>query len=140
MRPIDVALTEYYTAEGSGMEDNPEVLKYFDSMGLDGKKLHDSTAWCSAFMNYCHIKTRYKHSGELNARSWLSIGNKVNVPKLGDVCIFWREDPYLWKGHVGFYINETEYSIRLLGGNQQNMVQIINYPKKRLLDIRRPVK
>jgi hypothetical protein len=57
----------------------------------------------------------------------------VQKPQLGDIVVFWREKKDSWKGHVGFYINETNTHINVLGGNQNNMVCIKPYPKSRLL-------
>jgi hypothetical protein len=43
-----------------------------------------------------------------------------------------------WKGHVGFYVGETAKSIKTLGGNQSNAVNIRHYSKSRVLGFRRP--
>ena len=135
MKLLSIAFKEYGIQEISGAEDNPEVIKYFNAIGFDGSKLKDETAWCSAFINYCAKKAGLEYTGKLNARSWMSIGAKVEKGKeqLGDVVIFWRESPDSWKGHVGIYINETKKTIFVLGGNQSNQVNIKQYPKSRFL-------
>ena len=134
---IETALTQIYTKEIKGIKDNIEILKYFDIMGIDGAKMKDETAWCSAFANWVAIKAGRESSGALNARSWLNVGKRVDDPKQGDVVVFWRERRNSWKGHVAFFIRETPTHIYVLGGNQGNQVSIIPYRKNRLLQYRR---
>ena len=134
---INIALGEVGTKEILGADDNPEVLKYFNYIGFDGKKLKDETAWCSAFVNWVCKKCDLDYSHKLNARSWLKVGVKTENPEKGDVVVFWREKKDSWKGHVGFFIKETESFIYVLGGNQNNQVKISAYPKSRLLEYRK---
>ncbi len=134
MSILKIALSQYGIKEIPGTKDNPEILKYFEELGFDGKKLHDETSWCSAFINWCAKKSGLTYSGKLTARSWLKVGCKVNNPRLGDIVVFWREKPESWKGHVGIYIREDENYIYVLGGNQNNKVNITAYPKSRLLN------
>jgi uncharacterized protein (TIGR02594 family) len=77
------------------------------------------------------------HSGKLNARSWLTVGGETSEPEVGDIVVLWRESPTSWKGHVGFYVRETEHLIFVLGGNQHNQVGINGYGKHRLLGYRK---
>lgn len=131
---LEIALSQYGIAEIPGREHNPEVLKYFDATDYEGASwITDETAWCSAFANWVAMMAGMERTGALNARSWLKIGEVVHDPIPGDVVVFWRESPDSWKGHVGFYINETKDGIWVLGGNQGNRVTIHAYPKKRLL-------
>jgi uncharacterized protein (TIGR02594 family) len=134
---IKIALNQIGIKEIVGSLDNPEVLKYFDDIGFDGKTLKDETAWCSAFVNWVAQEAGQSTSCKLNARSWLKVGQKVSKPIQGDVVVFWRESPSSWKGHVAFFIRETRSWIYVLGGNQNNSVSIKAYPKKRLLQYRR---
>ncbi|MDY8137550.1 TIGR02594 family protein [Aquimarina sp. 2201CG5-10] len=133
---FDKALSQFGIKEITGENDNPEVLKYFNELGFDGEKLKDETAWCSAFVNWCCKTTGYPYSGKLNARSWLNIGNETTLPKLGDIAVFWRENKNSWKGHVAFFIRETKDFVYVLGGNQNNRVNIKAYPKNRVLQFR----
>ncbi|WP_459211416.1 TIGR02594 family protein [Aquimarina rhabdastrellae] len=140
MNLIQKALTQYGVKETIGPKDNPQIVAYFDEIGFDGAKLHDETAWCSAFVNWVAKTTNYPYSGKLNARSWLSIGQSTDTPTLGDLVILWRESPRSWKGHVGFYIKETARYVYILGGNQNNSVCIKAYPKSRVLDYKKLLK
>ena len=130
---INKAFSQFGIREIRGEKDNPEIIKYFDCIGFDGSKLKDETAWCSAFANWVCKESGANYSGKLNARSWLNVGTKIKDPEIGDIVVLWRESVDSWKGHVGFFINQTEDVIYILGGNQSNQVSIRSYPKERLL-------
>jgi len=130
------ALSQYGVKEIVGGQHNEAILNYFKEIGHSWVK-DDETAWCSAFANWACKMEGYQNSGALNARSWLHIGNRTEHPQVGDIVVFWRGNKDGWQGHVGFYINETEDYINVLGGNQGNKVQISAYAKHRLLQYRR---
>lgn len=137
MKLIKTALSQYGVKEVKGSKDHPQILNYFNSLGFDGAKLKDETAWCSAFANWVAKTAGYEYSKKLNARSWLSTGTSTDTPQPGDIVVLWREDPNSWKGHVGFYVKQSKRYVYVLGGNQANSVCIKAYPKNRLLDYRR---
>ena len=140
MTPVEFAFTEYFgEKEVKGQKDNPAILDLFNHLGYPGNKLKDETAWCAAFVNYCLSKTGHNHSAKLNARSLLDVGEDVIDPMFGDIVVLWRESPQSWKGHVGFFIRERRGWIYVLGGNQNNEVNITAYSKNRLLGYRRPM-
>lgn len=129
-------LSNYGLSEIVGAKHNPEIVAFFAEIGFDWVK-DDETAWCSASLNYFAKKHYYERSGKLDARSWLKVGELVLEPELGDVVVFWRESPESWKGHVGLYINHNDKYIWTLGGNQNNSISIVAYPRERLLGYRR---
>ena len=133
---LNHALSQYGVEEIPGSRHNPTIVQYSKDIGYSGI-INDETAWCSIFANWCAQKAGLESSGKLNARSWLKVGEVVEQPQAGDVVIFWRSSPKSWKGHVGFYINESRTHIYCLGGNQQNRVCILAYDKSRLLGYRR---
>jgi uncharacterized protein (TIGR02594 family) len=134
---LKLAFTQYGIREIPGpQENNPEILKYFKEIGHDWVQ-DDEKAWCSAFTNWICKSVGYAWSGELNARSWLATGFATTTPVPGDIVVLWRESITSWKGHVGFYINHDDSNIWVLGGNQNNSVNIAPYPIGRLLEYRR---
>lgn len=133
---IYTAMTQAGIKEFAGMDDNPEVLKYFNEIGYDGAKLKDETSWCAAFINWVMKQCGQPITGQLNARSWLDWGVPISMPQTGDVVIFWRNSPTSWMGHVGLYLREDSQYIYVLGGNQGNQVGIAPYHKSRLLGYR----
>lgn len=135
MEPYQLALQFYGLKEIAGKEHEKEILEFFKTTGYDIDS--DETSWCSAFVNYCNIMTQKEHSGSLTARSWLKEGVPVKEPKLGDVVVLWRVSPNSWQGHVGYFINKIGDQIFILGGNQDNQVNIKPYQESRLLGYRR---
>ena len=131
------ALSQYGVSEIVGDQHNKKVLEYFKEVGHEWVK-NDELAWCAAFVGWCLSKEGYDHSGKLNARSYLQIGQRTEHPKLGDIVVLWRVKEDSIYGHVGFYVNEDENYIYVLGGNQKNQVNILPYRKSRLLQYRRP--
>ena len=137
MKQLDKALSQYGIKEVTGAKDNPEIIKYFDALGFDGEKLKDETSWCAAFANWVLKECDLPYQKTLNARSFLKLGEEVFTPRIGDVVVFWRESRSSWKGHVAFFIKETNEHVYVLGGNQGNKVGINAYRKERLLSYRR---
>lgn len=133
---INIALGEFGIREIPGKQDNPEVLKFFNDLGFDGKALKDETAWCAAYANWVLFKADLKGSGKLNARSLLTVGEPTTTPEKGDIVVLWRKSPEDWRGHTGFFIRETKNWVYILGGNQGNRVSIQAYPKSRVLAYR----
>lgn len=133
-----VAMGEYGTQEWTGIEHNPEVMKYFHDIGHKWVK-DDETAWCAAFVNWCALKSGYKGTGKLNARSFMDIGVKV-YGNQGDIVVLWRINPDSPYGHVGLLVYKDEHFVWLLGGNQGNQINITKYPVGRVLGYRRLAK
>ena len=135
-KAFEIALGEYGIKEIVGNNDNPEVMKYYHEIGHEWVK-HDELAWCAAFVNWCLLKAELEHTGKLNARSFLSIGEQTKVPQIGDIVVLWRIKKDSSYGHVAFFVREAENYIYMLGGNQSNQVCISKYPKTQLLEYRR---
>lgn len=135
LKAFEVALGEYDVTEWSSGH-NPEVMKYFHETGFSEIK-SDEISWCSAFACWCNMKAGMSHPKSLVARDWLSWGDEVFEPKLGDITVFWRNDPKGWQGHVGRFIRQNGSRIWVLGGNQSNKVCIDDYSGGELLGYRR---
>ena len=143
MNPFDVAQRFAGITEIDGIMDNPIVLTM---LKLDNEwPEHDEVPWCSAFTNFIAWMCRLPRSKSLRARSWLEIGQAVELgsARPGDVVILNRaggpQDPTIIDapGHVGFYAGKEYGFIEVLGGNQSNQVKVSRYPVDRILGIRR---
>lgn len=134
---LETGLKEFGIKEIPGDSHNSRILEYFKACGHSWVK-DDETAWCSAYINYVAIVKGFTHSGKLNARSWLNVGNHVILGKHkpGHIAVFWRNSLDSVWGHVGIYVAEDENFYYILGGNQGNKVQISPYRKERLLGFR----
>ena len=103
---------------------------------------HDEVAWCAAFVGHCLEKAGFASTRKLNARSYLTWGEKVAGPeqaKEGDIVVFTRGSNTA-QGHVAFFLMATGSQIEVLGGNQSDGVTVARYAKSRLLGIRRPLR
>ena len=107
---------------GEGNE--PQVLEYLAATSNLGRSAasKDETPWCSAFVNWCLKQAEYEGTNHALARSWLDWGQEIETPRRGCIVVFQREQKF---GHVGFYLEETETEIKVLGGNQQNRETLI---------------
>lgn len=98
--------------------------------------------WCAGFINFVLDKAGYESTGDLLASSYHNYGIKVKTPIPGDIVLLKREGGS--GRHVAFFygyniINGVKY-IQLLGGNQNNAVNIKSYPLQKVVEYRRPIK
>jgi uncharacterized protein (TIGR02594 family) len=139
---MKIAIPEIGAKEWADPGENPRILEYLRSTDL-GSPLtsSDETDWCSAFVNWCMEKAEYEGTSSARARSWLNWGKAIAIPVRGCIVVFRRDcpngNPNIC-GHVGFFLGETATQIKLLGGNQDNAVNVRNYAKSRLLGYRLP--
>lgn len=130
-----VAVLELGQTGVSGAVHNPRILQYFHDIGHKWVK-DDETAWCAAFLNWCLLQAGYKHTGKLNARSFLDYGKPTQEPKAGDIAVLWRISPSSIYGHVGFYLFHDKTHVYLLGGNQKNAVSAQKFTLSQVLTYR----
>jgi len=106
----------------------------------------DAVPWCSAFVNYIAYLLGLNRTRSLRARSWLNerIVTQFDARVGFDLVILKRgrgnqPGPEVIKapGHVGFFAGHTDKYVRILGGNQNNSVNISYYKKSRILGIRK---
>lgn len=127
------------TKELKGSADNPRVMEMYRTVGHDWVE-HDETAWCAAFVGFCLEKADCRSTRKLNARSYLTWGEKVagvEQAREGDVVVFTR-GPRSTEGPVAFFLKAVGAQVEVLGGNQSDAVAVARYPKSRIIGIRRP--
>jgi len=141
-----------------GKDNNPQIVAM---LSLDNSwAVEDEIPWCSAFANYVCWLLRLPRSKSLAARSWLDVGHSVNFvdAEVGfDIVILKRgggnqPGPEVRKaqGHVGFFggwsdevlidyatLDTTPKYVKVLGGNQNNEVNVSTYGSERILGIHR---
>ena len=130
--------------EVPGKRDNAQILTM---LHLDGTwPEHDEVPWCSAFTNYVAWLLRLPRSKSLAARSWLTVGAAIHLPRaqIGfDVVVLSRgsnspgPEVLSAPGHVGFYSGQGAGKVALLGGNQGDSVSVAEFPVNRVLGVRR---
>lgn len=95
----------------------------------------DEVPWCGAFVADCLLTGAGIKPVKISARAkaWSSWGVPCE-PIVGSVAVFGRQGG----GHVGFVTGETTTHLRILGGNQSNMVNESMLAKNRLIGCRWP--
>lgn len=137
IRVLNEAVKYMGMKEIPGELHNQEIIKMFkDASGAD--IADDETPWCAAFVGAVLERSGIPSSGKLHARSYQTYGLPTDEkPCVGDIVVLWRESTKSWKGHVGFYMGQSETHVYMLGGNQGNQVCVAPYSKSRLLTIRK---
>lgn len=132
-----IAREEIGVKEVTGRGSNSRIIEYHKATELMAS--NDMTPWCSAFVNWVCDQAGIPKTNKANARSWLLWGEKITEPEIGDIVILSRGSSS-WQGHVGFVAEKpTSLSpfIKVLGGNQDDSVNISPYMKARVLGYRR---
>lgn len=124
-----------------------ELTALFDfvDMKQDGKYPGNADPedqpWCAQFISAVLAKCGIKPSDQTWwARSYRHWGRSLFGPVYGAVAVVERGPVY---GHVGFVVGKTDRSTQsplwILGGNQDNMVKLSLFPRKRFITFRYPV-
>ena len=128
------AIKHIGTKEIVGKQHNKKILAWAEAIGLKSVYTNDEIPWCGLFIAYCcHAQGLDVVKHPLWALNWNKFGNVAQVPMLGDVLTFTRNGG----GHVGIYIGEDTTCYHVLGGNQNNQVNVMRIQKSRLSQARR---
>jgi uncharacterized protein (TIGR02594 family) len=121
------------TKEIVGKAHNPIILDWAKQLGIKAYT-NDEIPWCGLFIAYCAHKAGVQVvDSPLWALNWAKYGTKESTPMLGDVLTFKRDGG----GHVGLYVGEDRTHYHVLGGNQNNQVNVMRIAKSRLHQARR---
>jgi uncharacterized protein (TIGR02594 family) len=147
--PFQLAERFVGVKEVPGSESNPQILSML-KLDADWPE-NDECPWCAGFVGYIMWLLRLPRSRSLLARSWLNIGRPIHggQAQIGfDIVILSRgegnqpgPENTTAPGHVGFYAGYQSRLdgdvVYLLGGNQNDEVNLRSYSCKRILGIRR---
>lgn len=122
--------------EGKDVENNPRVVKLFADAGFPGIK-RDSVAWCAAAVGAMLVRSGFRPSGSLAARSYETWGIGLKEPALGCIATKKRGNSS-WQGHVGFVTGASKTRIILIGGNQDDAWSIAAFPRSSFTSYRWP--
>lgn len=138
-----VARTYIGTREIKGPVHNLAILELFRLCGHAWVK-DDETAWCAAFVGGVLAKVAIPGTGSLAARSYETWGQSLplNQPVYGAIGVKRRKGAPASSplGHVGFVVGATADKIILLGGNQQDMVNVSAFDRSEFTAFRYPPK
>lgn len=132
-----LAAMQYYGAEAiPGGESNPLVLGFFQRAGRSDIK-NDDTPWCSAFLIAIARHVGLELPATLAASSWLGVGQEIAAPRFGDVVVFDWQQIGGTGGHVGLVVARYPGHLFVLGGNQDNRVEIAYFKDRCVAGFRR---
>ncbi len=126
---MQIAIMEQGVQEWS-QGDNPRIIEYLKSCGLPQNLLHDETAWCAAFVNWCIRKSGFRGHNTGLAGQWISYGRAV-APTYGCVVVT-KPLSAGASGHIGFLHALDGSNVWLLSGNSANRVRISAYKRSSL--------
>lgn len=127
MKWVDEARKFIGLNEIKGAKHAPEIVQFWKDIKRGGIK-DDETPWCAAFVGSMLERCGIKSSRFEGAKSYLEWGQKLDSPVEGCVVVFSREGG----GHVGFVVGQDKAgNLLVLGGNQQDAVNIKSFPLSR---------
>jgi uncharacterized protein (TIGR02594 family) len=133
-RVLMQAIKQIGVREFVGGNHNPIIMNWAKEVGLEKIYKSDEIPWCGLFIAYCCKMAGLEVvSKPLWALSWANWGTNVTDPMLGDILTFRRDGG----GHVGIYVGEDKTHYHILGGNQNNAVNVVRIAKTRLFKARR---
>lgn len=124
------------------VRDNAAIRVFLKSEAHNGDIDIDPAkiSWCAAFINACERAYGHPGTGMLNARSFLKYGVEVDRDdaKPGDIVVFDFDHDGI-HGHVAYFdsFDDDDNLIKVLGGNQHNMVCFASYIQDYVIAIRR---
>jgi uncharacterized protein (TIGR02594 family) len=109
---------------------NPRIEEYFATTSLGPQP--DSVPWCSAFVNFCVVKSGLHGTNSALARSWAKWGADTTDFVPGCIVVLTRGSPGL--GHVGFFAGlDQNGDMQLLGGNQRDSVNVSSFKEANVI-------
>lgn len=131
---LEIAQGELGVKEVAGEGNNSRILEYHQTCSL--KATSDDISWCSAFVNWVIKNAGLAGTNSAAARSWLKWGESTTFEK-GCIAVLKRGDAP-WQGHVGFCVRENREDVFILGGNQNDEVNITSFDKYDVIGYRLP--
>ena len=128
---MEIAMGELGQAEIVGGDDNDRIVDYFDSVSY--RATDDETPWCAAFANWVLMEAGIARTESAAALSFAKWGVATKTPKYGDIVVF---DHGHGRGHVGFFMGTDGKNVSVLGGNQNNQVNITKFAASRVAHYR----
>ena len=131
---VRVAYSEIGQTAFRGSYENPRIAEYFRAVVNSGQLRDDSSDWASAFVEWSLNSAGIKGPKSLWPLAWKNWGREITQPEPG--CIVMFQFPSVQ--HVAFYIDDDGDFIKVLGGDQDDSVNISRFPKSAAVAYRMP--
>lgn len=130
-----IAEAEIGVREVPGDGDNARVLEYHATTTLHATD--DEVSWCASFVGWVLLQVGIESTRSARARSYLDWGREIAYPPLGAIVVLARgTNPA--QGHVGFLAEREGDRVLVLGGNQDDAVNVRKFPASSVLGYRWP--
>ena len=134
LRHMAFAMGEMGQSEIDGSRDNPRIVEYFDATTLNATD--DEVPWCAAFANFVLKSSGIAGTNSAMALSFKYWGRETKKPAYGDLVLFSHGNG---RGHVGFYVGTSKGRVSVLGGNQNDSVNITQFDARTVYMYRTPL-
>jgi uncharacterized protein (TIGR02594 family) len=135
-RWLQIARSYVGVREVPGAKHNGTILGWLSRLKAWWKD--DETPWCGVFVAECMRQAGITDLPKtwMRASSWGLWGANLRTTHVapGAILVFTRRGG----GHVGFYVGEDKLFYYVLGGNQNNMVNVAKIAKARCTAVRWP--
>lgn len=131
---VHVAFSEIGQTAIPGPHENPRISEYFKAVVDSDQTQDDQTEWASAFVEWSLNSVGIQGPKSLWPLAWTKWGRIIKQPEPGCIVMF----SYRGVQHVAFYIEEDGDFIKVLGGNENDSVNISRYPKSAVVAYRMP--
>lgn len=129
-----VAEAEIGMREVAGAGNNKRISEYFEATSLGLQP--DSVPWCAAFVNWVMREVGHDFTNSAMARSWIDYGKNSGGLVHGSIVVLKRGTPPA--GHVGFCVKADKNTVWLLGGNQNDEVNVTGFKRSLVIAHRLP--
>lgn len=115
---------------------NEKIKELYKDAGVPSV-VSDEVPWCAAFVGACLARSNKPNTGTLVARDYLNYGVKLSKPEKNCIGIMKRGNSS-WEGHVGFVTDFNKDYVWMLGGNQNDSVNVSRFPRSKFLGFVNP--
>lgn len=134
-RWVTLAHTYIGIKEIKGSSHESKILELWKAMKLGGIK-NDEIPWCAGFVGGILEMSGIMSSRADSAKSYLNWGIGLEQPLFGSIAVLERGKTF---GHVGFVVGyDDKNNLLLLGGNQDDAVNIRSFALDRVISYRWP--
>jgi RHS repeat-associated protein len=137
---VSTMFANYLLTEDRSSKTNPTIKEMINSVNLENMIGNDNQPWCGAAVSYSmsenSIPFSYPGSGYSSAKGSYWGNNWSESNSLGTNNFVYGSVVVLRSGnytHVGILVGQTNDMVHLLGGNQNNQINVSEYAKNRVL-------
>jgi uncharacterized protein (TIGR02594 family) len=134
---LTAARRELGQREKAGPAENGRILWYHSFSKLRAQS--EQVPWCASFVNAMLETSGIRSTKSAAAASYATWGEPCEL-KDGAIVVFGKADPDAGgTGHVAFCVGVEDRYVLVLGGNQNNAVNIARRERSRIVAVRWPV-